>query len=207
LRKIIGRVGDGGNQTLNQIIGDKSMNKRILLIIAVLASAGLSARAQNLVTNPGFETGNFSGWMQFGDTSFTDIQTFDVHSGTYAAEFGPATSDGGIAQEIATIPGQLYTLSFWLDNRDTSGNNHMSVFFGGVTFLSLTNAPSFPYTQYSFTLMATATPSLLQFSFYNPPSWFDLDDVSVTVPEPGTLGLIALGALGIVGAVCKRPLV
>ena len=68
--------------------------------------------------------------------------------------------------------------------------------------------PAFPYTFYSFSnIIATSSSSALSFSFYNPPSWWDLDDVSVTahvVPEPGTLGLIALGALGLVGAVRKR---
>jgi PEP-CTERM motif-containing protein len=181
------------------------MNKKILFIIAVLASAALSARAQNLVTNPGFETGDFSGWTQFGDTSFTDVQSFNVHSGSFAAEFGPTASDGGITQNIATTPGITYTVDFWLDNRDTSGTNHMSASFAGVTVLTLTSAPAFTYTEYTFSVLATTSSSLLQFSFYNPPSWWDLDDVSVTaVPEPGTLGLIVLGALGLVGTLRKR---
>jgi len=181
------------------------MNKKTLLFIAaVLASAALSARA-NLVTNPGFETGDFSGWTQFGDTSFTDVETFDVHSGTYAAEFGPTSSDGGINQAIGTSVGQSYSISFWLDNRDPTANNHMSASFGGVTLLTIVNGPAQPFTLYSFTATATTTSSLLQFSFYNPPSWWTLDDVDVhAVPEPGTLGLVALGALGLVGAVRKR---
>jgi hypothetical protein len=184
------------------------MNKKILLIIAVLASAALTARA-NLVANPGFETGDFTGWTQTGDNSFTDVQTFDVHSGTYAAEFGPTSSDGGITQNITTVAGQGYDVSFWLDNRDTSGGSHMSASFAGVTLLTSPNgSPGFPYTFYSFTnIIATSNSSALSFSFFNPPSWWDLDDVSVTptvVPEPGTLGLIALGALGLVGAVRKR---
>src|ERR1700694_1505879 len=111
------------------------MNKKILFIIAVLASAALSAHAQNLVTNPGFETGDFSGWTQFGDTSFTDVQSFNVHSGSFAAEFGQTSSDGGITQNIATTHGITYTVDFWLDNRDTSGTNHMSASFAGVTVL------------------------------------------------------------------------
>jgi hypothetical protein len=182
------------------------MNKKILFIIAVLASVALSARAQNLVTNPGFETGDFTGWTQFGDTSFTTVQNFDVHSGSFAAEFGPTASDGGITQNIATTAGQLYNVSFWLDNRDTSGNNHMSASFAGVTILSIVGGPTQPYTFYNMDVTATGSTSLLQFSFFNPPSWWDLDDVDVhaVVPEPGTLGLVALGALGLAGAVRKR---
>jgi hypothetical protein len=101
--------------------------------------------------------------------------------------------------------GNLYSISFWLANSDTSGNNAFSVSFGSNTLLSLTNSPSFPFTQYSFTSTASANNALLQFSFYNPPLYWDLDDVDVhLVPEPGTLGLIALGALGLVGALRKR---
>jgi hypothetical protein len=72
------------------------MNKKILLIIAVLASAALSAHADlvldptNLVGNPGFETGTFSSWTQFGNTGFTGVGTSSPdgtlpHSGTYLA--------------------------------------------------------------------------------------------------------------------------
>jgi hypothetical protein len=176
-------------------------NRRILLFIAVLASAALPTHASNLVANPGFETGDFTGWTQFGDTSFTDVQTVDVHSGTYAAEFGPTTSDGGIDQTIATFPGTVLNVSFWLDNRDTSFNNHMSVSFSGVTILSLTNAPSFAYTEYTMNVLATSQSNLLHFSFYNPPSWWDLDDVSVydIVPEPPPWAMMAMGAVVLVG--------
>ena len=38
---------------------------------------------------------------------------------------------------------------------------------------------------------------VLQFTMVNAPSYWILDDINVAaVPEPGTLGLIALGALG-----------
>ena len=181
------------------------MNRKILFMIALLASAALTAHA-NLVANPGFETGNFGGWTQWGDTSFSDVTALHAHTGTYGAEFGPTATDGGINQNIIGVTaGFLYNVSFWLDNRDTLANNRFSVAFGSATLLSLTNAPAFPYTQYSFNVVASANDALLHFSFYNPPSWFDLDDVDVhLVPEPGILGLIGLGALGLVGAVRKR---
>ena len=182
---------------------------RILLMIVVVASGALSARAQNLVVNPGFETGDFTGWTQWGDTSATGVTSGFQHSGSFAAYFGPVFSDGGIDQTIATTVGQVYNVSFWLDNRDTLANNRFSASFAGVTILSLTNSGPFSYTQYSMDITATSSSSLLHFSTYNPPSYWDLDDVDVhaVVPEPGTLGLIALGALGLVGAVRKRRLV
>jgi len=49
------------------------MNRKTPLLIAVLASAALSAHAQNLVVNPGFETGDFTGWSLSGDTGFCGV--------------------------------------------------------------------------------------------------------------------------------------
>src|ERR1700724_3978569 len=93
------------------------MNRKILLIIAVLASAALSARAQNLVANPGFETGDFTGWTQFGDTSFTAVATSSPlgqppHSGNFLAYFGPFNT-GGIMQTL-TAPAGTFNVDFWL---------------------------------------------------------------------------------------------
>ena len=90
------------------------MNKKILLIIAVLASAALSARAQNIVQNPGFETGSFPPWTISGDTSFTGVNGDMPHSGSFSEESGPATSDGFTDQVLPTLAGQGYNVSFWL---------------------------------------------------------------------------------------------
>ena len=86
--------------------------------------------------------------------------------------------------------------------------NDFSATFAGNTFYSVTNSGPFGYTQFSANIMATGVSSLLVFSARQDPSYWNLDDVDVhAVPEPGTLGLITLGALGLVGAVRKRLLV
>jgi hypothetical protein len=183
------------------------MNKKILLIIAVFASAALSARANlvldptNLVTNPGFETGTFSGWTSVGGQF---VGTGNPHSGTYSAFLGNVGSDGGLSQTITTTVGQLYNISFWLYSPGGTPND-FSASFGGVTFYSVTNAGAFPYTLEMGNVTATTASSLLLFSARQDPSYWQVDDVDVhAVPEPGTAGLIALGALGLVGAVRKR---
>ena len=76
--------------------------KTVVTSAAIAASAALALPAYADVTNGGFETGDFTGWVQTGDASFTGIDTFAARSGTYGAFFGP-TSVGGISQSFATV--------------------------------------------------------------------------------------------------------
>jgi hypothetical protein len=190
----------------SQINQHKAMNKKILFIIAVLASAALSARAQNLVANPGFETGDFTGWTQFGDTSFTAVDSgFDgvfPHSGNFQAHFGPF-ADGGINQAL-TGPAGTYSVDFWLAAAGGGAGDYVTVDLGGIQIYTLPGSGAFAYTHITETATTGANP-LLEFHFINQPSYWFVDDVNVVaVPEPGTLGLIALGGLGLVAALRKR---
>src|SRR3974377_762843 len=53
-----------------------------VLVTGLLLQSGLAA-AQNLVTNPGFETGDASGWFAWGPDTIS-AETNDVQSGNYA---------------------------------------------------------------------------------------------------------------------------
>jgi hypothetical protein len=185
------------------------MNRKTLLfIVAVLASAALSAHAQdNLVGNPGFETGAFAPeWTQFGGTNFTGVTgTFGgvpPHGGNFQAYFGPTTS-GGIMQTL-TGPAGAYAVDFWLAAVGGGSTDSFSASLGGVTFYSTPGIGAFPYTHITGAVVTGANP-VLQFTTLNAPSYWLLDDINVAaVPEPGTLGLIGLGVLGLVGALRKR---
>ncbi len=75
----------------------------------------------NLLVNPGFETGDFTGWVTFDDTTPNHVwfgtETgngfFDPVEGTYAASvtsldgIGPA----GFDQQVTVVPGQSYQAS------------------------------------------------------------------------------------------------
>jgi glucuronoarabinoxylan endo-1,4-beta-xylanase len=94
------------------------------VVIAIVLHAGLTA-AQNLITNPGFETGNTSGWGSFGGSPLTlSAETSVVHSGTYAGQVSGRTQTyQGISQSLLGVlqSGQTYNVSAWV--RLVSGVN------------------------------------------------------------------------------------
>lgn len=175
------------------------MSRRILFIVAVLASAVVSNHAQNFVANPGFETGDFTGWTLGGDTSYCFVSTIMPHGGTYSAFLGPVSSDGFLDQTISTVVGISYHVDFWLANAGFAPND-FSASFAGVTFYSVVNAPNFGYTDISGNITAASSSSDLHFEFFNPPACWFLDDISVNVvPEPPPWAMMAMGSVVLIG--------
>jgi hypothetical protein len=187
-----------------------------------------TAISPNLVTNCGFETGDFTGWTTGGNVlnpggNYYGVDAFDANSGNYGAFLSQDFIDGGTAeltlsQTLATVVGQLYTVSFWLeqDTTPTTGYTHLfNAAFGGTTMLNLAPTVALPgtvgvFTQYSYAEMATATSTALTFSIENDDNYWSFDDVSVSpstsAPEPSTglLGGMALGGVLLMFAREKR---
>lgn len=137
----------------------------------------------NLVMNCGFETGSFPPWVRSGDPSFTGIDAPSRHSGNFGLDTGPVSSLGFIEQNLVTVPGQAYDLSFWL--RNSGSPNRYQVSWNGTVVRDVSNVPDFPYMQISIpNLVATGTSTNLKFGFFNPPDYFWFDDV-VVVPGCG----------------------
>ncbi len=83
------------------------------LLVPVLA-AGPALRAATLA-NPGFETGDLSGWSTFGD-GWRIGTVGDANSGTYGAVNDIQDDSGfkGIFQEVDVTPGTFYNAGVFL---------------------------------------------------------------------------------------------
>ena len=171
-----------------------------MLLALALTIASASA---NLLTNSGFETGDFTGWSNSG---FSGVNTFSAHSGNFGAYMGLTEVDTVVSQNINTTAGSLYDVSFFLQAFTPKSQSHTNalggfgtnfqVFWNGTLIFNLIGGDSFSYTQYGFTNLA-ATGSTTTLSFvYNFSSdasieggggslIYNLDDVSVNAAAVG----------------------
>ena len=115
--------------------------RKLLVLAAVVALCGV-ASAQNLFTNPGFETGTFAGWTVKPTTNGTSnppetVAMYDIDGAgplpdSLAAKFavGQVTFQSGVqcgmelTQSLALTAGQQYTFDFDLstERKSSTGN-------------------------------------------------------------------------------------
>lgn len=164
------------------------------------------AIAGNIVTNCGFEAGaTATGWTFGGNTGFLGVDTTpaNANSGNNSLFMGAVGSDGTVSQSLGTVAGNGYNISFYLQS-DGGTPSDFSASFGAATLMSLTNTPAGAYILYSFHQFASSGSTLLNFSERNDPGFWHLDDVSVvSTPEPGSLGMLSFGLVGLVGWIKK----
>lgn len=186
------------------------MKKGLLFILAVtlmaLAPAG-PAQADLILTNGGFDAGNFAGWTMVatggGPNQVTNLK--GSNDPWYVAQISNAT----LTQSFATTVGMEYQLSFWIEDLKSNqmlaaytpydrvkatwydGQQNHSIEFNfknGVTQEMLNIRGTYPNSWVEVTttpFVATSTSTTLSFVFYQEwkttraAGYFLLDDVSV----------------------------
>ena len=161
-----------------------------------------AALAENLVLNPGFETGDFTDWTTRIQNAYASgVGRSNAHSGQYEAVFGEIGIYDTIQQTLPTVAGQAYLLSFWLESYPAGGGS-MQPYWNGVQLDDIHSYFSDSYQLYTYAVVASGPATTLLFAGYNAPGIDLLDDISVVAaPEPATgeLGLLALAVCCLVG--------
>jgi hypothetical protein len=141
---------------------------------------------QNIVSNGGFETGDFSGWNLNATSTQVGKLSGLVHSGHYGAELGQSGTLGYLSQTLPTTAGHIYLLSLWIDNPENpygATPNEFLVQWEGATIYDGVDLPFSKWTNLKFYVTATNSGSLLQFGFQDDPYYLGLDDISVKPVE------------------------
>ncbi len=154
------------------------------------------------IVNGDFESGDFTGWTQFGDTSYTTVWTnmsddglTTAHGGTHGAEFGAGPPDGGGIQQVIPVHvGDQVTIGFWYSVPGGAPNLFRADFDGQTLVTFTDDTTNVQWTHFSYPVTVTHDNPTLAFTFYNVPSWGNLDDVTVCIPAPGNGGVCCRGA-------------
>lgn len=197
------------------------MSKLIAFVIFLSSLVGFQASAQNLVANPGFEAG-LASWISPINGFFAAwSSSVPPRTGLASAATGcigagciSTGATGAILyQDIATVPGTSYTVSFWY--RTFNGNEapvELQALFGAIpvttggpgtctgSCIFGTQTSTATWTQVTRVVVATAATTRLMFLGRDDPAAVSVDDVSVTVTASNpatvpTLDQYALAAL------------
>src|SRR2546423_10150375 len=157
-----------------------SKTHRVWLLAAMLAGAAVQASADNIVVDPGFESGTpgsytgamGDGWVVTAGTgAICNVSgagcgnAGDAHTGTQMAFLDWSNSFNTITQTLTTDVGQTYTISYWVADEEP---NLLEVTFGGSTLFNGTaptnGSTAGDYVEYTFNSTATSTSTVLTFS-------------------------------------------
>jgi hypothetical protein len=167
----------------------------------------------NLILNCGFETNDFTDWTatDAATGSALDVTLNIPNSGTHDARFGASGGENDLLdQSFATISGDSYTVSFYVDSSAASATGQFIADWNGGNILTLTGATgsgtgpdTAGYEFYTFTESATSASTDLEFGGNTKAAYYHLDDVVVTqnapsaVPEPSSISFAVAGLFGI----------
>lgn len=194
--------------------------RRFALVALLAVPAAL--RAQNLVSNPGFEgaaaPGGAFGLLQPDGYAVT-FGAARSYAGLQYQNGGPASNAvyvfgdlpparTALAQTLTTVPGTRYRIVFRALEDAFGGvrNDRLTVTFGKATvFDALLSNDAFQ--EFTAAGVAAGAATTLAFSAYDAPGLILLDDLSVTVvvtPEPSSLVLAGAGLAAVWAARRRR---
>jgi len=185
----------------------------LLTLAGLLASAAQPLHAQSLLLNGSFETqgGSFDNWnvnspgasliidSPTGNNHVNAFQSSTPDGGSYYALFTSSAINSTLDQAFATTPGTQYDINFYVN--DPHGNSALTVKAGSSALLNIpdgyTALDGLGWVDFNYTYQATGPSTDLAFAGLSG-SFLGVDAVTVTsVPEPGTVALDSLWALGL----------
>jgi hypothetical protein len=213
------------------LAGETAIRQVGMALLVAAAFGGLAGPASAQLVNGNFEGGSFipsgfpqdtipNGWTNGPPSSLSLI---NVTNATGAAPLGPRPGSTGsfyvrfqspqtdstrdcLFQDMTTVAGQAYNVSFWVAITSTSVGNtlglnpvwdentpNQSTMGANQFYFTPTNTGPVNYQFFSFTETASTALTRIDFHGIDANGSILLDDVSVTpVPEPSGLALLCL---------------
>lgn len=176
------------------------------LLLAVLAAAiGSVACADNLLVNPGFETGDLTGWNVIPSDANSNLWVAEfglAHSGNWSLNFGASgdpVTDDYIYQDVITTPGEHYTFSAWVVGNEFVEGQVQDISFSWGGHLLFDGPTPVGVTFYNYDVIASSNITRVKIGGYNNANFNSVDDLSVATvaPEPASMAVLALGAISL----------
>ncbi len=145
-------------------------------LAAVLAVMPRASAATNAITNPGFETGNLSGWSCDPSDS---VVTGHAHTGTYVLSGAAGGDTAQCAQTLTLVANTAYTLS-----AAVQGAYVFLGVSGGVSAQTWTTTTSYQTLSLSFRTASATTVTVFVHGWYGQGTYF-ADDVTLNGPTGG----------------------
>jgi len=183
----------GRSQSTTLTIDIQGTDDAPIITGGVVAGAMTEDAGPSIFVNGGFETGDFTGWIETDPGMSIQVQFLALGGefGNYTAQFAApgAVNVETLSQNVATTPGQHYIVSFSVSGDPESSSNSFIAKWDGAQILAVFDNQSAGFTHYTFDVVGDPTLSSTQLSFtYNDDgNALFLDQVSVSpVTGPAT---------------------